>query len=85
MPALTSRPERSSVVCTRSTELLAFLRKIDAEVPADLDVHLALDTPRHTRPQRKRWLTAFSRFVLRSTAAARHGSSSSSACFAEIP
>jgi hypothetical protein len=27
----------------RATEFSAFLRKIDAEVPADLDVHLVLD------------------------------------------
>ena len=34
----------------RATEFLAFLRKIDAEVPAHLDVHLVLDdasTHRH--------------------------------------
>jgi hypothetical protein len=31
------------------TEFLAFLRKVDAEVPADLDVHLVRTTPPHTR------------------------------------
>lgn len=30
----------------RATEFLAFLKRIDAEVPADLDVHLVLDNAR---------------------------------------
>jgi transposase len=52
----------------RATEFLAFLRKIDAEVPADLDVHLVLDNAStHKTPAVKRWLTAHRRFVLHFT------------------
>ena len=46
----------------RATEFLAFLRKIDAEVPADLDVHLVLDNAStHKTPAVKRWFTAHQR------------------------
>jgi DDE superfamily endonuclease len=39
----------------RATEFLAFLRKIDTEVPADLDVHLVLDNAStHKTPAVKR-------------------------------
>ena len=52
----------------RATEFLAFLRKIDAEVPDDLDVHLVLDNAStHKTPAVKRWLTAHPRFVLHFT------------------
>jgi transposase len=52
----------------RATEFLAFLRKIDAEVPTDLDVHLVLDNAStHKTPAVKRWLTAHPRFVLHFT------------------
>jgi transposase len=52
----------------RFTEFLAFLRKIDAEVPAELDVHLVLDNAStHKTPAVKRWLTAHPRFVLHIT------------------
>ena len=52
----------------RSQEFLAFLKKIDTEVPADLDVHLVLDNAStHKTPQVKRWLTAHPRFVLHFT------------------
>jgi transposase len=52
----------------RATEFLAFLRKIDAEVPADLDVHLVLDNAStHKTPAVKRWLTAHPRFVMHFT------------------
>jgi len=52
----------------RATAFLAFLRKIDAEVPADLDVHLVLDnSSTHKTPAVKRWLTAHPRFVLHFT------------------
>ena len=52
----------------RATEFLAFLKKIDAEVPADLDVHLVLDNAStHKTPAVKRWLTAHPRFVLHFT------------------
>jgi transposase len=52
----------------RSQEFLAFLKKIDAEVPADLDIHLVLDNAStHKTPAVKRWLTNHSRFVLHFT------------------
>jgi transposase len=52
----------------RATEFLAFLRKIDADVPADLDVHLVLDNAStHKTPSVKRWLTAHPRFVVHFT------------------
>jgi transposase len=52
----------------RSQEFLAFLKKIDAEVPADLDVHLVLDNAStHKTPAVKRWLTGHPRFVLHFT------------------
>ena len=52
----------------RATEFLAFLRKIDSEVPADLDVHLVLDNAStHKTPAVMRWLTSHPRFVLHFT------------------
>lgn len=52
----------------RAQEFLAFLRKIDAEVPADLDVHLVLDNAStHKTAAVKRWLTNHPRFVLHFT------------------
>jgi transposase len=52
----------------RSQEFLAFLKKIDAEVPAELDCHVVLDNAStHKTPQVKRWLTAHPRFVLHFT------------------
>ncbi|MEU0499430.1 IS630 family transposase [Mycobacterium sp. NPDC006124] len=52
----------------RGTEFLKFLKKIDAEVPADLDVHLVLDNAStHKTPAVKRWLTAHPRFVMHFT------------------
>jgi transposase len=52
----------------RATEFLAFLRKIDAAVPADLDCHLVLDnSSTHKTPAVKRWLVAHPRFVLHFT------------------
>jgi transposase len=48
----------------RATEFLAFLKTIDANVPADLDVHLVLDNAStHKTPAVRRWLTAHPRFV----------------------
>jgi transposase len=35
----------------RSVEFLAFLKKIDSAVPADLDIHLVLDNYARTRPR----------------------------------
>jgi transposase len=52
----------------RSREFLAFLKKIDTEVPTDLDVHLVLDNAStHKTPAVKRWLTAHPRFVMHFT------------------
>jgi transposase len=52
----------------RASEFLAFLRKIDAEVPDDLDVHLVLDNAStHKTPAVKRWLTNHPRFILHFT------------------
>ena len=52
----------------RAQEFLAFLKKIDANVSADLDVHLVLDNAStHKTPTVKRWLSAHPRFVLHFT------------------
>ena len=52
----------------RATEFLAFLRKIDTEVPADLDVHLVFDNAStHKTPAVKRWLATHPRFVMHFT------------------
>jgi transposase len=52
----------------RAQEFLAFLKKIDAEVPADLDCHVVLDNAStHKTPAVKRWLTNHPRFVLHFT------------------
>ncbi len=51
-----------------ATEFLAFLHKIDAEVPTHLDVHVVLDNAStHKTPAVKRWLAAHPRFVLHVT------------------
>lgn len=52
----------------RAQEFLAFLKKIDAEVPAELDCHVVLDNAStHKTPAVKRWLTHHPRFVLHFT------------------
>jgi transposase len=52
----------------RAREFLAFLKTIDANVPADLDVHLVLDNAStHKTPAVQRWLTAHPRFVVHFT------------------
>jgi transposase len=52
----------------RAQEFLAFLKKIDAEVPADLDCHVVLDNAStHKTPTVKRWLTNHPRFVVHFT------------------
>jgi transposase len=52
----------------RASEFLAFLKTIEASVPADLDVHLVLDNAStHKTPAVKRWLLAHPRFVLHFT------------------
>jgi transposase len=52
----------------RAQEFLAFLKKIDANVPADLGVHLVLDNAStHKTPAVQRWLTAHPRFVVHFT------------------
>jgi transposase len=52
----------------RAQEFLAFLKKIDAEVPTDLDCHLVVDNAStHKTPAVQRWLIAHPRFVLHFT------------------
>ena len=52
----------------RSTEFKDFLATIDANVPADLDVHLVLDNlSTHKTPAIKRWLAKRPRFHLHFT------------------
>jgi transposase len=52
----------------RAIEFKKFLAKIDAEVPADYDVHVVLDNAStHKTPAVKRWLAAHPRFVLHFT------------------
>ena len=52
----------------RAVEFGKFLRKLDAEVPADLEVHLVLDNAStHKTPAIKRWLVSHPRFVLHFT------------------
>ncbi len=52
----------------RAQEFLAFLKTIDTNVPADLDVHLVLDNAStHKTPAVRRWLTAHPRFVVHFT------------------
>jgi transposase len=52
----------------RAQEFLAFLKKIDAEVPDELDCHVVLDNAStHKTPAVKRWLTNHPRFVLHFT------------------
>jgi len=66
----------------RAPEFLAFLKKIDADVPADPDCHVVLDNAStHKTPQVKRWLTAHPRFVLHFTPTGSPGSTSWSAGF----
>lgn len=52
----------------RAVEFGKFLRHLDAEVPAALDVHLILDNyATHKTPAIRRWLAAHPRFVLHFT------------------
>jgi len=52
----------------RSKEFLAFLKQIEANVPADLSVHLVLDNyATHKTPTVKRWLDHHRRFHLHFT------------------
>lgn len=52
----------------RHDEFLEFLRLLDREVPAELDVHLVLDNyATHKHAKVKRWLTARPRFHLHFT------------------
>jgi len=49
----------------RSQEFVAFLKKIDAETPAGLDLHLIVDNySTHKSPVVKRWLAKHQRFHL---------------------
>jgi transposase len=52
----------------RAIEFKKFLQRIDAEVPAEFEVHVVLDNAStHKTPAVKRWLTAHPRFVLHFT------------------
>ena len=52
----------------RAIEFKKFLQRIDAEVPAEFDVHLVLDnSSTHKTPAIQKWLTAHPRFVLHFT------------------
>jgi len=52
----------------RAIEFKQFLRTLDREVPADLDVHVILDnSSTHKTPAIHKWLTAHPRFVLHFT------------------
>ena len=52
----------------RAIEFLKFLKTVDQNVPADLDVHLVLDNASsHKTPKVKRWLAQHPRFVLHFT------------------
>ena len=52
----------------RAVEFLKFLKTIDANVPADLDVHVVLDNASsHKTPAVRRWLAQHPRFVLHFT------------------
>jgi transposase len=52
----------------RAIEFKKFLATIDAEVPAEFDVHVVLDNAStHKTPAVKRWLAAHPRFVLHFT------------------
>jgi len=52
----------------RAVEFLKFLKTIDHEVPAHLDVHIVLDNASsHKTPKVKRWLAQHPRFILHFT------------------
>ena len=52
----------------RHEEFLSFLRLIDREMPAELDIHLVLDNyATHKHAKVKRWLAARPRFHLHFT------------------
>jgi len=52
----------------RAVEFLKFLKTIDQNVPAHLDVHLVLDNASsHKTPKVKRWLAQHPRFILHFT------------------
>lgn len=52
----------------RAIEFKQFLRALDREVPAELDVHVILDnSSTHKTPAIRKWLTAHPRFVLHFT------------------
>jgi transposase len=47
----------------RHQEYLGFLKRVDASVPADLDIHLVVDNcTTHKHPAVKRWLAARPRY-----------------------
>jgi transposase len=59
----------------RHQEWIQFLRTIDREVPAELEIHLILDNyATHKTPQVKRWLKRLHGFIFISPRRAVHGS-----------
>lgn len=63
----------------RADEFLVFLKKIDRETPAHLDLHLILDNyATHKTPAVKRWLARHKRFILHFTPTSSTSSSGSS-------
>src|ERR1700704_1571312 len=70
----------------RADEFLAFLKKIDRETPAHLDLHLILDNyATHKTPAVKRWLTRRKRFHLPFTPTSSSWLNLVERLFAEIP
>jgi len=69
----------------RHQEFLRFLRRIDAEVPKDLDVHLVLDNyGTHKTPAVRRWFAAHPRFELHFTPTSASWPNQVERFFAEI-
>src|SRR3990170_4300192 len=52
----------------RAAEFIAFLKLIEREVPAELEVHVVIDnSSTHKTPAVKRWLLSHPRFILHFT------------------
>jgi len=69
----------------RAIEFLKFLKTIDANVPAQLDVHLVLDNASsHKTPKVKRWLARHPRFVLHFTPTSSSWINLVERCFSEL-
>lgn len=69
----------------RAKEFLGFLKKIDRETPADLDLHLILDNyATHKTPAVRRWLARHRRFALHFTPTSSSWLNQVERLFAEI-